>query len=434
MNLLFLLPYATTVIFGLIAIYLSFKNDRHTASLAKSRTKHEEHLSEIESLKQLHGQTLESIGTIKSREENKLSEMVRSLTDGVLMFDNQLKLILINDAARSFLGIRENIPEISSIFPRISGKSNIAEKLYDAICQKKESKDEEIVISGKTLQVFISPVIDHNRGEVLGASVLFHDITIEKNLAKMKEDFMAMMVHELRAPLSAIKGSSELLLRQGTTLKEADKDKLTHLIEEQTVKLLDQVSTFLDAAKIDAGGFVLQIAPADIQKTLQEQLTIFQAEAMNKHINLVSEIDTALPRVIVDETRIGQVVNNLLSNSLKYTPVGGKIILLANYDQEKKQLRIAVSDTGIGIDQEKQEHLFVKFSQVTNMQAKNGTGLGLYIIKGIVEEHGGTVTLKSDVGIGTTITCLIPAQADHAETAEKPLLFSPPNERLMLPN
>lgn len=434
MKLLFLLPYATTVIFGLIAIYLSFKNDRHVASLTKSHAKQAEHLSEIDSLKKLHGQTIETMGVIKSREENKLNEMVRGLADGVLMFDNQSKLILINDSARKFLGVGENISAISSIFPRACGKSNIAEKLHDAICQKRENKDEEITISGKTLQVFISPIIDHNRGEVLGASVLLHDITIEKNLAKMKEDFMAMMVHELRAPLSAIKGSSELLLRQGATLKEADKNKLTHLIEEQTVKLIDQVSTFLDAAKIDAGRFVLQIAPADIQKTLQEQLAVFQAEAMDKHIDLVSEIDTAIPKIMVDEARIEQVVNNLLSNSLKYTPVGGKVILHADYDNSQKQLKIEVSDTGIGIDIEKQDHLFIRFAQVTNMQAKNGTGLGLYIIKGIVEEHGGTVTLKSGVGTGTTITCLIPAEVGMTEIAEKPLLFPPPHTHTMLPN
>lgn len=218
---------------------------------------------------------------------------------------------------------------------------------------------------------------------------------------------LSMIVHELRAPLAAIKGAAELLLgahRQKFTIHE--KEHLLTLIDQQAQELLEQVATILDAEKLASGKFTIQKHTANLKHVITERVAFFRLQAHQKGIHILVHFSGHLQNVLLDPDRVAQILNNLISNSLKFTPVGGTITVSAQRDNGK--VKVAVSDTGIGIPKEKQRELFRQFSQVSTMNARNGTGLGLYIVKGIVEAHGGSVSLTSEVDKGTTVSFTIP--------------------------
>ncbi|HUD09575.1 MAG TPA: HAMP domain-containing sensor histidine kinase, partial [Patescibacteria group bacterium] len=182
------------------------------------------------------------------------------------------------------------------------------------------------------------------------------------------------------------------------------------IIDQQSKNLLGQIGQVLDAAKIEAGQFSISKVTSDIGKVVIDAVEPFLPEARKKQIYLSTEIDSPLPKVEIDALKITEALNNLISNSLKFTPVNGKIIVSVKVENEG--LKIAVSDTGIGIPQSEQADLFSKYYQIRSTPhqlAKKGTGLGLYITKGIVEAHGGMVGVESEgLNKGTTIYFTLP--------------------------
>ncbi|MCL5435296.1 MAG: GAF domain-containing sensor histidine kinase [Patescibacteria group bacterium] len=346
-------------------------------------------------------------------EESKLTSMIGSLADGVFMVDDKNKLLIINEAARKFLNIqRENIT-ILDILNEMSGKYDLLGKISESVTSKKAVEEKEVVIGENTFQIFLTPVFNSEEiQKITGVSVLMHDITIEKNLSGIKEDFTNMMVHELRAPLTAIKDSSELMLEE-KKLKESEQKQLLGIIDSQAKVLLEQIGSVLDAAKIEAGRFIVQKAPNDLNQLINEVVDAFSPRAIKKNIEINSYVPKSLPQVNFDRTRITQVLNNLVSNSLKFTPSAGKITIFGEINTDS--VTVSVSDTGMGISEEDQKDLFSKFYQIRKTPhelEKKGTGLGLYIVKGVVEAHGGQVVVKSDVGQGTTISFTLPLSDD----------------------
>lgn len=232
----------------------------------------------------------------------------------------------------------------------------------------------------------------------------------DKNL---KDDFENIAVHELRAPLTSIKDSSELLLNHKYTLAEDEKEQFLKMINRQSHLLLDQVGSILDVAKLESGTFSLNKKPDTIDELIYERIKIFTPQAERKNIFLTCNVNNHLPIVDIDKVRMGQALNNLISNSIKFTPEGGKIIVSATtlFNKEVQELRVSVADTGRGIPKEDQGNIFTKFYQVKSKdgrQEKDGSGLGLYITKKIIDAHGGSISLDSGQGRGTIITLTLP--------------------------
>lgn len=331
-------------------------------------------------------------------EKGKLLSLIKSLADGVFMVDVNNNLTLINSTAKELLGVTKEQVNLVDVLSAIPNASDFQVKIEKAITQNVAMEEKEVHLGAKTLQIFITPVLNvKSEQEVLGASVLLHDITLEKNLALVKEDFTNMIVHELRSPLTAMQGATQILTKE-KTLTSQEREKLISIISTQSTRLLDDVSSLLDAAKLEAGRFLIEKESVDLANVLKERVDMFLPQAETKGIALASHIGI-LPQIFADEKRIGQVINNLLSNSLKFTKPGGAISLSATADGSR--VTISVADSGIGIPKEKQSQLFNRF-------AGRGTGLGLYIVKGIVEAHGGTVTLDSEASKGTTISFTLP--------------------------
>jgi signal transduction histidine kinase len=352
-------------------------------------------------------------------EKEKIMAMVGSLNDGVMMLDPNHEIFVINPKAREFLNIQTAIPTMHELLIAIPNTFDFSAKVSRAIHDRESFPETEVVIGERTVTISISPVLTASGTQMshsIGASVLLHDITLEKSVAKMKEDFTHIIVHELRSPLTAIKAASQLMVAQGEKFNEQEKNKLLSLINSQARTLLDEVSLILDAAKLQAGLFTVQKLPGDFKKIVTDAVSVFSAQAQSKYVQIIVNLPETIPVISFDDRYIGQVMNNLISNSLKFTPVGGKITIQAVVAEEK--LHVSVTDTGIGIPKEKQGTLFNKFSQVRQPNEKTGTGLGLYIVKGIIEAHGGVVGMESEPGHGTKIYFTLPITTGVAETID----------------
>lgn len=416
------LPLDETTRIGVASFFnipLVIGNDFVGLINVSSKEKHFYKEGEVTILYQIVGQASNALLKLKNvleTEKGKLTAMISGLADGVFMIDTANNVLVINEAAKIFLGVDMQTPTFTNILTAVGQQYNLADKIHQALSQNKTIEEKEVDINSKVFQIFITPVFEisgNEKRKPLGASILIHDITVEKTVSAIKEDFTNMMVHELRAPLTAIKDSAELMveqLQEEGKIEKTQEEKFLKIIDQQSKSMLLQIGQVLDAAKIEAGQFVVNKTPSDIGKIVQEAVEVFLPEARRKQILLSTNISPILPKVDVDNIKITEALNNLISNSLKFTPMGGRITVSVKVEDEG--LKISVADNGIGIPEEDQKDLFSKYYQIRttpHQLAKKGTGLGLYITKGIVEAHDGSVRVVSaGLNQGTTIYFTLP--------------------------
>ena len=227
---------------------------------------------------------------------------------------------------------------------------------------------------------------------------------------KLKDEFLASMSHELRTPLNAILGLSEALLEEVYgTLTERQSRSLT-TINNSGQHLLALINDILDLAKIESGKEKLHFCSTEISSLCSASLDFVKAQANRKSIQLEAQIESELGCAELDERRIKQVLINLLTNAVKFTPDGGKVSLKAWGNIEEQQIVFQVTDTGIGIKTEDMDKLFASFVQIESTLSRRyeGTGLGLALVKNIVELHGGSVAVVSEVDKGSQFTVILP--------------------------
>jgi len=222
-----------------------------------------------------------------------------------------------------------------------------------------------------------------------------------KELDRMKSEFLSTAAHELRTPLTSILGFSEILLKK--KLDDERRNRFLKIINEESAGLAGLINDLLDVSRIESGrGFMIKKAPTDVKDIILENVDLFKAQT-DKH-TLEVNIPCDLVKIELDKDKIDQVMENLLSNALKFSPEGGEVnITLKKAD---KLVKISVSDTGIGIPEKDLSHIFEKFYRAENASraAIGGTGLGLAIVKYIIESHGGKISVESEVGKGSTFS------------------------------
>jgi two-component system cell cycle sensor histidine kinase PleC len=225
--------------------------------------------------------------------------------------------------------------------------------------------------------------------------------------SRSKSEFLANMSHELRTPLNAIIGFSEMINSGGFAHKTGEYSKLIH---DSGHHLLTLINDILDLAKIEAGRMTLHEAELDLRVLIADCVTLIAARAQAGWITLHTEIPADCPKLLGDERALKQILLNLVSNAVKFTPPQGKVTVNADL-QSDGSFAIAIVDTGMGIAEADQTRVFENFGQGRHdvVTADKGTGLGLPIVKGLVEAHGGRVTLQSAVGEGTRVTITMPA-------------------------
>ncbi len=341
------------------------------------------------------------LSTVLEGEKEKLNALVASLTDGIIMFDPNWQMMVVNPKAREILSLPPGKTTMVDVLNSLSGKIDIRTKVEEAIQKSTIITVHDIGLGAFNLHVIIIPVKDKDGG-FLGSVIVLHDRTKTKELEALRNQFEAMMIHDLRAPLGSIRSTVENLVADNLPEKEK--------INMQTVltnvhDMLQLVNDLLDVAKLDAGKFTVMKAPADVKHILEDIIKRFLPLAEEKQIQLVLQSDGDL-HVPVDAFRIRQVLTNLVSNAIKFTEKG-TVTLAAK--REDTAITVSVSDEGVGIPPEQMRNLFTKYYQLqASTDKKIGTGLGLVIAKGIVEAHGGTISVRSEPGSGSTFSFTLP--------------------------
>ncbi|MFQ5577267.1 MAG: GAF domain-containing protein, partial [Anaerolineae bacterium] len=250
----------------------------------------------------------------------------------------------------------------------------------------------------------IAPIFN-NRGQIDKFVAIERDISKLRQLDRLKTEFLGTAAHELRGPLTTIRGYAELLLSR-TDFSAQESQKFIGYIHEQAVHLAALVSDLLDVSKIEAGAaFVINPKMVNPRPIFERTAAHWQTRTTAHQIQLVAP--QTIPDVAVDQDRLEQTLNNLLSNAVKYSPQGGDITLTVAVSPAN--LRVSVTDQGIGMTLEQQKHVFEKFWRAdASSTAVEGTGLGMVIVKYIVESHGGKIWLSSRQGAGTTVSFTLP--------------------------
>ena len=237
-----------------------------------------------------------------------------------------------------------------------------------------------------------------------------------KELDRMKSEFLSTAAHELRTPLTSILGFSEILLQKETD--EERRNKFLKIINEESQGLAKLINDLLDLSRIESvRGFKITKAPIEIGGIIRENINLFQAQT-DKHIFKVN-IPDDLVKIEADKDKMNQVIENLISNALKFSPQGGEITV--SIEENKDELKVNVSDNGIGILEKDLSHIFEKFYRASNAssEAIGGTGLGLAIVKYIVESHGGRIWAESKLGEGSTFTFTLPVRSRRLRMRRK---------------
>lgn len=227
--------------------------------------------------------------------------------------------------------------------------------------------------------------------------------------ARAKSEFVANMSHELRTPLNSIIGFADVLL-EGAKGREGEQNiRYLQNIRKAGYRLLELVSELLDFARLESGRVRLRKGPVSLPGLVSEVMTAL-ATAARGAVEITAELDEKMPTLLADEIKLGQILTNLGANALKFTPDGGNVIFRAHIDAQT--LTLSVADTGVGIDEDEKEAIFQRFRQGDWGPARHfeGVGLGLYIVKALVDLMGGSIEVESEKGRGSTFTVKIPVE------------------------
>jgi signal transduction histidine kinase/DNA-binding response OmpR family regulator len=325
-------------------------------------------------------------------ERRRLAVTVRSLGDGLLIIDDEGLVASANPRALRLA------PELKVGHPPDVG--GLVLPTVD------EALGVEILLEhdGRTLAVTAARLDEHTDG---GGGVVWtlRDATERARLERLKSEFVATASHELRSPLTSIKGFVELL-RAGDGLDDRQREFLD-IVLVSTNRLVDLVNDLLDVARLEAGRVEVHRRPVDVAEVLDDVVTLLRGRIATKdqHVNVDVAPDT--PRVLADATRLRQMLTNLVTNAHLYTDDGGTLTLRAG--RHAAGVRIEIADTGRGMTAAELEHVFERFSRGAASTGTPGTGLGLSIVKSLVDLHGGTIDVASTPGEGTTFAITLPA-------------------------
>ena len=284
--------------------------------------------------------------------------------------------------------------------------------LAQALSTGETVRAEEIVIEipdGRSVTTLVNATpIYAGEGEVESFVVTVQDMTPQEELARLRAEFLGMVSHELRVPLTSIKGAITTLLASSTVLDPVEMRQFYRIIDHQADRMRDLISDLVDVAQIETGSLSITPEPTDVVSLVDEARNTFLSSGGRSTIEI--DLPPGLPWIMADRRRIVQVLNNLLSNAARYSEASAAIRLTAV--REDGYVGISVADEGRGVPADRLPHLFRKFSPVASENGERetqGTGLGLAICKGIVEAHGGRVWADSDgPGLGTKFTFTIP--------------------------
>jgi PAS domain S-box-containing protein len=364
-------------------------------------------------------------------EQQRDEAMLQSMNEGLIVVDEKGVVVMINAKATTLLSLPEGTVTI--------GKPVVGlYQLYPADSKKDtplalEERPSHITLTtGQVindvygfhtaqgdkylLNISSSPV--NLDGKVVGAITLLRDVTKEKQIDRMKTEFISLASHQLRTPLSAIKWFTEMLVSGDAGQLQPEQMDFAKNIADSTERMIALVNALLNISRIESGRIMIDPKPTDLKELVGGIVNDLKAKTEEKQQSLVISVHDDLPKINLDPRLISQVYLNLLTNAIKYTPKGGEISVFIS--KKDDQIISQVTDNGYGIPKDQQGRLFQKFFRAANAVKveTDGTGLGLYLIKAVVESSGGKIWFESEEGKGSTFWFSIPLSGMKAKEGE----------------
>lgn len=392
--------------------------------------------NKVNDLKEAHDTILKVANDIDEerqktvKEKDKISAILHSIGDGVFVVDQDLKVVLVNEVAASMAGYKseeiigtkytdklkfvlEETDKINSEF--------IDKAIETKMIQKMSNHTVLVCKDGNKIQVSNSaaPLLDAE-SNVIGCVVVFRNVTKEREVDKAKSEFVSLASHQLRTPLSVINWYSEMLLDGDAGKLNKEQRKYVEEVYKGNQRMVDLVNSLLNVSRLELGTFIVEPESVDIVDLAKSSVAELKPQVAEKNLKISEKYSIDLPKYSADPKLLRMVFQNLLSNAVKYTPDNGKVsisIELINAGEDfggkeakEKNFAVAVSDTGYGITASQQDKIFSKLFRADNAREKDteGTGLGLYIVKSIVDLSGGSIWFKSEEDKGTTFYVILP--------------------------
>lgn len=368
---------------------------------------------QIEKFERIHTSDLSSL---HGRME-EIRAILTSMSEGVVATEITGRISLINPAAADQLGL--NLGEGVGEFPhKVFPQSELAD-VFHHIYVKGNSVEREIIWPGnpeRVLNLHLAPIRDEINEEIRGVVAVIGDVTKLRKLESMRRDFVANVSHELKTPLTSIKGFIETLL-DGALEDHDVAVKFLSIIYQETERLNNLIHDLLDISKLESGQGEIKKKSVQLDQLIDGILLTLNSRIAEKNLELTKKLEAKL--IIGDEDLLKEVFLNLIDNAIKYTPSGGKIEIGSR--NVKGGTLVYVKDNGYGIPEDSLPRLFERFYRVDKGRSREmgGTGLGLSIVKHIIERHNGKVTVQSELGKGSQFTVVVPNKGKpEADTVE----------------
>lgn len=343
--------------------------------------------------------------------EKQLNSILSNLVSGVILIDDEGNVELTNHATERFLS-KHNSKIKGKKYNYVIGPIGLDKLVETAIEDNVKLHDEAHIYfpEERILDVHIAPY--YSQGwQQRGAIIVLHDITDIRRLEKMRSEFVANVSHELKTPITSVKGFAETLLSGDVPNKETEK-QFMQIIYDESERLNRLITDLLELSKIEKQAMPLKISSVDINKILLDTTQTISKIAHDKNITIHMPDNEAHVFVEADPDRLGQILLNLIANAVNYTSDNGDIYI--DVEARTSDIIISVKDTGMGIPPESLSRLFERFYRVDKARTRHsgGTGLGLAIVKHLVESHNGRIDVRSKEGIGSTFTVTLPKTQD----------------------
>ena len=341
--------------------------------------------------------------------ESGTQTILRAMQDGLLVVDKSLRVTLVNQAFRKLFAL----PEISLGAPLLDVvRDATVDRLIEETVRTGKATQSELVRadpktnSERDVEISAVPIKD-DAGLTTGAVVLFHDITQLKQTDKVRRDFVANVSHELRTPLSILRGYIETLLDNPQT-SDKELSRILRVMERHSKRLGLLIDDLLTLARLESRSAGLQFSDVQLGELFQSVIRDWEKKLAEKQLKVIVDLSPDARTIRADETRLHEVLYNLLDNALKYSRENGEIRLRGA--QHGPEIVLSVTDNGIGISKDDLPRVFERFYRADKARSRElgGTGLGLAIVKHIAQLHGGRVEAESELGKGTTIRVVLP--------------------------
>lgn len=347
-------------------------------------------------------------------EKGRLEAILSSMAEGVVVTDRDNRIILFNSAAQKIFGIAP-YKVLSRQVDQIDLKGDF-HQLIESIREMRTGDhlvqgEREITLNRKKLRVSLSPLLDKS-WEFAGVVMSVRDVTHEEEVDRMKREFIATVSHELKTPLTSMKGSLQVILGKGEGLNDTERE-LIQVCLRNTDRLIRLISDILDISRIESGKVETRLKAESMEKMVAYAIEETASYARDHGVMVENAVNFELPSVLADQDGVIQVLTNLLSNAIKFSPAGKKVSVTA--ERENGYLKVSVHDQGKVIERSDREKLFQRFPRFASDEARErgGTGLGLAICREIIEHHHGRIFYKAGADGGNIFSFTVPVCGDE---------------------